>query len=58
MDLKRKEKVEEVKNKLVKYIYNHSEKFYSTNFCTITITITRGWYSRPVVAAVHKVPPH
>jgi hypothetical protein len=27
---------------------------YSTNFSTII----RGWYNRPVVAAVPKVPPH
>jgi hypothetical protein len=27
-------------------------------FLTITITITRGWYNRPVVAAVPKVLPH
>jgi hypothetical protein len=30
---------------------------HSTNFTTITTTITRGWYNRPVVAAVPKVPP-
>jgi hypothetical protein len=27
---------------------------HSTNFSTITITIIRGWYNRPVVAAVLK----
>jgi hypothetical protein len=31
---------------------------HSTNLSTITITITRGWYNRPVVAAVPKVPPN
>jgi hypothetical protein len=30
---------------------------YSTNFSTITITYHPGWYNRPVVAAVLKVPP-
>jgi hypothetical protein len=30
---------------------------YSTNSSTIIITITRGWFNRPVVAAVPKVPP-
>jgi hypothetical protein len=31
---------------------------HSTNFSTITITYHPGWYNRPVVAAVPKVPPH
>jgi hypothetical protein len=35
-----------------------SANLHSTNFSTITITITQGWYNMPVVAAVPKVPPH
>jgi hypothetical protein len=31
------------------------DNLHSTNFSTITIW---GWYKRPVVAAVPKVPPH
>jgi hypothetical protein len=31
---------------------------HSTNFSTITLPIIRGWYNRPVVAAVPKVPQH
>jgi hypothetical protein len=33
---------------------------HSTNFSTITLTyhFIRGWYNRPVVAAVPKAPPH
>jgi hypothetical protein len=30
------------------------DNLHSTNFSTITITVTRGWYNRPVVAAVPK----
>jgi hypothetical protein len=38
--------------------FGFPSNLHSINFFTITITITRGWYSNPVVAAVPKIPPH